>query len=56
MDLLAENLWPPRCIFLKGGEGVYRIRVGDFRIPSEMLDQTPVVQAIRNGHLREVYR
>jgi mRNA interferase RelE/StbE len=36
--------------------GVCRIRVGDFRILYEVLDQRLVVQVIRIGHRREVYR
>ena len=56
LDLLAENPRPPRCLSLKGEEGVYRIRVGDFRILYEVFDQALVVQMIRIGHRREVVR
>ncbi|MEB3331014.1 MAG: type II toxin-antitoxin system RelE/ParE family toxin [Synechococcaceae cyanobacterium] len=56
IDLLADNPRPPRCLSLKGEEGVYRIRVGDFRILYEVFDQALVVQVIRIGHRREVYR
>jgi len=44
------------CVSLRGGEEVYRIRVGDFRILYDVFDQLLVVQGIRIGHRREVYR
>jgi mRNA-degrading endonuclease RelE of RelBE toxin-antitoxin system len=32
------------------------VRVGDYRIVDEVLDQVLVVQVVRNGHRREGYR
>lgn len=56
IDLLAENPRPPSCMALQGEAGVYRVRVGDYRIVDEVRDQVLVVQVIRIGHRREVYR
>ena len=56
IDLLAENTRPPSCVALQGEVGVYRVRVGDYRIVYEVLDQVLVVQVVRVGHRREVYR
>ncbi len=59
IDLLAENPRPPSCVALQGEVGVYRVRVGDYRIVYEVLDQAlvvQVVQVVRVGHRREVYR
>ena len=56
IDLLAENPRPPNCVALQGEAGVYRVRVGDYRIVYEVLDQVLVVQVVRIGHRREVYR
>ena len=59
IDLLAENPRPPSCVALQGEVGVYRVRVGDDRIVYEVLDQVlvvQVVQVVRVGHRREVYR
>ena len=56
IDLLAENPRPPSCVALKGESGVYRVRVGDYRILYEVHDQRLVVQVIRIGHRRDVYR
>ena len=56
IDLLAENPRPPSCVALQGEAGVFRVRVGDYRIVYEVLDQVLVVQVVRIGHRREVYR
>ena len=59
IDLLAETPRPPSCVALQGEVGVYRVRVGDYRIVYEVLDQVlvvQVVQVVRVGHRREVYR
>jgi mRNA interferase RelE/StbE len=59
IDLLTENPRPPSCVALQGEVGVYRVRVGDYRIVYEVLDQVlvvQVVQVVRVGHRREVYR
>ncbi len=39
-----------------GEHGVYRVRVGDFRIVYEVLDARLVVHVVRVAHRRDVYR
>jgi mRNA interferase RelE/StbE len=56
VDLLADEPRPPGCVALVGEERVYRVRVGAYRIVYEVLDDRLVVQVIRIGHRREVYR
>lgn len=56
IDLLADHPRPPGCVPLKGEDGVYRVRVGDYRIVYEILDQVLLIQVVRIGHRREVYR
>lgn len=56
IDLLAENPRPPGCVPLHGEPGVFRVRVGDFRILYEVLDGLLLVQVVRIEHRREVYR
>ncbi|MCP9860809.1 MULTISPECIES: type II toxin-antitoxin system RelE/ParE family toxin [unclassified Cyanobium] len=56
IDLLADNPRPPGCIALQGETGVYRVRVGDYRIVYEVMDQILIVQVVRIGHRRDVYR
>ncbi|MEA5417044.1 type II toxin-antitoxin system RelE family toxin [Synechococcus sp. BA-132 BA5] len=41
---------------LQGETGVYRVRVGDYRVVYEVLDQILIVQDVRIGHRRDVYR
>ncbi len=56
IDLLAENPRPPGCVALQGEPSVFRVRVGDFRILYEVVDRLLLVQVVRIGHRREVYR
>ena len=56
IDLLAENPRHPNCVALQGETGVYRVRVGDYRIVYEVYDRLLMVQVVRIGHRREVYR
>ena len=56
IDLLAENPRPPGCVALQGEPGVFRVRLGDIRILNEVLDRLLLVQVVRIGHCREVYR
>ena len=56
IDLLAENPRPPACVAIRGEDSVYRVRVGDYRIVYEVLDDVLIVHVVRVGHRREVYR
>ena len=56
IDLLAENPRPPGCVALQGEPGVFRVRVGDFRILYEVSDGLLLVQVVQTWHRREVYR
>lgn len=56
IDLLAEAPRPPGCVALAGEDRAYRVRVGDYRIVYEVIDQQLVIQVVRVGHRREVYR
>ena len=55
IDLLAEEPRPPNCVALTGEESVYRVRVGDYRILYEVIDERLVIHVIRVGHCRDVY-
>lgn len=46
----------PGTVKLAGSEGLWRVRVGDYRILSETGDASLLVLVIRLGHRREVYR
>lgn len=56
IDLLASEPRPPGCVALAGEESAYRVRVGDYRIIYEVLDGRLVIQVVRVGHRRDVYR
>jgi mRNA interferase RelE/StbE len=56
VDLLAVDPRPPRCVAMAGEHSTYRVRVGDYRIVYEVLDARLIVQVVRVGHRREVYR
>jgi len=56
IDLLADNPRPPGCVALAGEPRAYRVRVGDYRIVYEVFDDRLVVQVVRLGHRRDVYR
>lgn len=56
IDLLADHPRPPKCIALQGERDIYRIRVGDYRIVYFVQDDRLIIEVIRIGHRRDVYR
>lgn len=55
--VLRDNPRPPRVEFLKGPlRGYYRIRVGDFRIIYQVLDDRLLVCVLRIRDRKEAYR
>jgi mRNA interferase RelE/StbE len=53
---LASNPRPPDCLKMQGGDGLYRVRVGDYWIIYEIQDAVLVVLIVQIGNRREVYR
>lgn len=53
---LAVEPRPSACKKLAGREAAYRLRVGDYRIVYTVNDREIIVEIIRIGHRREVYR
>lgn len=56
VESLCEEPRPSGCIQLVGGNGEYRIRVGDFRIVYDIHDGKLEILVLRIDHRREVYR
>ena len=56
IDLLAGEPRPPGCVKLVGEASAYRVCVGDYRIVYEVIDDRLVIQVVRVGHRRDVYR
>lgn len=55
-DALASDPRPHGVVKLTGPEGLWRIRVGDYRIVYTIEDRQLVVLVARVAHRREVYR
>jgi mRNA interferase RelE/StbE len=51
---LANDPRPAGCKKLKGREG-YRIRVGDYRIIYEIVDNVLIVNVVALGHRKDIY-
>ena len=56
IDRLRFDPRPPGCLKLKGREGAWRLRVGDYRIIYRIEDAVLVVLVIEVAHRRDVYR
>lgn len=56
IDALAGNPYPPGHRKLKGEDCSYRIRVGDYRVVYDVLNDTVIVLVLRIGHRKDVYR
>lgn len=56
IELLGVDPRPPSAKMLRGGEhGLWRVRVGDYRVVYAIEDAKLVVLIIRIGHRRDVY-
>jgi mRNA interferase RelE/StbE len=53
---LADDPRPAGCKKLVGSDHTYRIRIGDYRVIYEILDDVLVVLIVRIRHRRDVYR
>lgn len=55
-ETLQENPFPPGHKKLTGSSNSYRVRSGDYRLIYEIRQGELIIQVIRVGHRREVYR
>ena len=53
---LANDPLPPGVKKLKNSNGMYRVRVSDYRIVYRIEQEVLVILIVRIGHRREVYR
>ena len=53
---LEQNPRPSGCVKLEGEEGLYRIRVGNFRVIYDIQDARLVVTIVKVGDRKAVYR
>ena len=56
VDSLASNPRPAGAEKFQGEESILRLRVGDYRILYQIVDDRLIVLVVRVGHRREVYR
>ena len=56
VEQLAEQPFPPGVKKLVGTEQTYRIRVGDYRILYEVFSSMLLIEIIRVGHRKDVYK
>ncbi len=53
---LADHPRPPGVEKLAGAEGLYRVRVGDYRVVYSIHSDVLLVLVVRIGHRGEVYQ
>ena len=56
LESLAVNPRPSGCKKLKGVDGLYRIRSGDYRIVYQIQDQLVSVLVLRIANRKDVYK
>jgi len=56
VNTLKDNPRPRASVKLTGSECAYRIRLGDYRVIYEVYDEKVIVEVVKVGHRREVYR
>lgn len=56
IDLLSTEPRPPGSSKLVGEQRTYRVRVGVYWIVYEIFDDRLLVQVVRVGHRRDVYK
>ncbi len=56
IDSLEKNPKPYGYKKIKGGENLYRVRAGDYRILYEVHDNALTILVIRIGHRKEIYQ
>jgi mRNA interferase RelE/StbE len=55
-EALAEDPFPPGCTKLAGSERSYRIRVGDYRILYDVFSGRLLIEVVKVGHRKDVYK
>jgi mRNA interferase RelE/StbE len=53
---LGMNPLPAGCVKLSGSDASYRIRVGDYKVIYEIINDLLIVEVIRIAHRHYVYR
>ncbi len=56
VELLSESPIPNKCKKLIGSEHIYRIRIGDYRIIYSIENNLLLIEIIRIGHRKDIYK
>jgi mRNA interferase RelE/StbE len=56
IDSLARDPRPTGCKKLEGGDDLFRIRVGDYRVIYQVIGRQLLVLVLKVGHRRDAYR
>lgn len=56
IEPLADDPRPAGCVKLSGGEELWRIRVGDYRVVYEIHDRQLRILVVRVAHRKDIYR
>ncbi len=56
VETLTTNPHPNASKKLSGTDHTYRIRFGDYRLIYDVMDQVLIIEVIRVGHRKDVYR
>lgn len=56
ISALADDPRPPGMEKVEGGDNLWRVRAGDYRIVYTIEDEILLVVIVKVGHRREVYR
>ena len=56
IDSLATQARPSGAIKLSGGDELYRVRIGNYRIIYSIVDNVLTVLVVAIGHRRDIYR
>ena len=56
IDSLTENPRPFDCKKLKGYDNFYRVRVSQYRVIYSIQDKRLIIEVIKIGHRKDIYR
>ena len=56
IDGLAENLPDPATTKMKGNNPFHRVRIGNYRIVYQILENRLVILVVKVGHRKDVYK
>ena len=56
IEALADNPFPSGCRKIQGAVDLWRIRVGNYRIIYQIIDQELIIEIVAVRHRRDAYR